>query len=125
MESEETQCVLLPMKLDAFIFNKATCSGAADEAKIAPITQPNYTFLRLDSDLIENDVLDHVYLGHSSPAADNSRYTNLATGKPWPRRQGVYLHWMLPRAYRSGKQSVDSPDAATGYPDTPTRWLGK
>ncbi|KAI1817180.1 hypothetical protein GGS20DRAFT_78567 [Poronia punctata] len=123
MASEESQCVLLPMKLDAFVFNEAVCSGEADEAKIAPITQPNYTFLRLDSELIENDVLDHAYLGHSSPATDNSRYTNLATGKPWPRRQGVYLHWMLPRAYRSGKQSSDDPDAATGYPDTPTRWL--
>ena len=123
MTSNESECVLLPMKVDAFIFNEAVCSGAAEDAKIAPITQPNYTFLRLKSDLIQDDVLDHIYLGHTSPATANSRYTNLATGKPWPRRQGVYLHWTLPRAYRSGSQSGQAIDAATSYPDTPTRWL--
>jgi len=124
MADNGTDRVLLPMKVDAFVFNAAVCKGDVQDAKVAPITQPNYTFLRLDSELVQNDVLDPIYLGHASPESCNSRYTNLATGEPWPRRQGVYLHWILPRAYRSGKQhGQEDGAAAAGYPEVPTRWL--
>lgn len=49
--------ICLPMKLDAFVFNGPVCSGGAEKdearAKIAPITQPNYTMLRIYDALIQ------------------------------------------------------------------------
>ncbi|KAL7276585.1 hypothetical protein RUND412_000427 [Rhizina undulata] len=100
--------VIVPLKLDAFVFNPAVCSGKDIEAKIAPITQPNYTFLRLDNSVVQNDILDHVDLHHTTPAQFNSRLTDLGTRKIRERRVGVYLHWMIPRAYRAGTASTDS-----------------
>jgi hypothetical protein len=60
------QSVLVPLKLDALGFNGPVCDGKAPDpptddedfnrdlvgAKIAPIEQPNYTFLRLNNSLI-------------------------------------------------------------------------
>ena len=109
------------MKVDAFVFNGAICSGGPAEARIAPITQPN--FLRLASDLVQNPMLDHAYLSYATPATNNSRYTDPEISGVWPRRRGVYLHWMLPRTYRSGTQSGPPADAAPAYLETPTRWL--
>lgn len=120
------QSVLIPVKLDAFIFNKAVCSGdpppvpeyAASRfdpvgAKIAPIEQPNYTFLRLNSTLIQPDILNPIELHNSWPGEYNSRYTNLGTQQPYSRRIGVYLSWTLPRLFRggvaaAGKEAVKS-----------------
>lgn len=93
--------VLVPVKLDAFGFNPAVCNGKSDEAKIAPITQPNYTFLRVDEFVAQHDVLPHVDLHLSSPSSTNLRLMDLGTGEMRPRT-GVYLHWSLPRAYRRG-----------------------
>ncbi|KAA8903424.1 hypothetical protein FN846DRAFT_55200 [Sphaerosporella brunnea] len=133
----------LPIKLDAFVFNAPVCNGAEDEAKIAPITQPNYTFLRLTNFIVQNDILNPVDLHHTTPPEHNSRLTDLGTGKRRANRQGVYLHWMLPRVYRSGTAATDSVDTDTrerdGIPEpevpenkdtsapqfrlVPTRWL--
>ncbi|TGJ78619.1 hypothetical protein E0Z10_g10147 [Xylaria hypoxylon] len=126
-----TARVLIPMKLDAFVLNSAVCSGTgADQAKIAPITAPNYTYLRLDDTLLRPDVLDHVDLHHTAPSQYNSRFTNLGTGATRANREGVYLHWTLPRPYRAGSmkddQSGRSSDADVSAPkffDLPTRWL--
>ena len=70
-----TETVLVPLKLDAFALTPQTCSGANNS--IAPITQPNYTFLRLHDNLIVPDILDHVDLHQVSPASFNSRITDL------------------------------------------------
>lgn len=104
--------LIVPLKLDAFVLNAKVCSGEPKDAKIAPITQPNYTFLRIDGFVAQNDVLNHVDLHRTSPADVNSRFSDIGSipvnepGKPRhpPRadRVGVYLHWMIPRAYRSG-----------------------
>ena len=47
----------LSMKLDAFVFNGEVCSGGISpddkRAKVTPIAQPNFAFLRLyDAPLI-------------------------------------------------------------------------
>lgn len=118
--------VLVPMKVDAFVLNAAVCSGkGANEAKIAPITAPNYTYLRLDDTLLRPDVLDHVDLHHTTPAQYNSRFTDLGTGEKHVNREGVYLHWMLPRPYRAGsmQESDASNVAAPTFVDMPSRWL--
>lgn len=97
--------VLVPVKLDCFVLTSLQCDGPA---KIAPITQPNYTYLRLYNNLIQHDILDHVDLHLTSPAALNSRLTDLGTGLPLKNRQGVYAHWSLPRLYRSATASTTS-----------------
>ena len=71
----ETVC--LPMKVDAFVLNQSVCNGK--DSKIAPITQPNYTFLRLDNATIQNDVLGHVDLHAASPANCNRRLMGVYT----------------------------------------------
>ena len=133
--------VCVPVKVDAFILNPAVADDP--DAKIAPITQPNYTFLRLDHQVIQNDVLDHVDLHYTSPRQHNSRVTDLGTGKPLSNRFGAYISWILPRAYRSGTAATQTdvagkarkqqqgyntnttaPDySAPEFRPVPTRWL--
>ncbi|KAI1129984.1 hypothetical protein F5Y10DRAFT_290228 [Nemania abortiva] len=121
-----TPVICLPVKLDAYSLNPSAC-GAFPSATLAPLAQPNFTFLRLDSQLMEPDVLQFHDLHNASPAALNPRVTNLVTGESRVERQGVYLHWMLPRTYRSGAAKP----AANGDDDinkpefrlAPDRWL--
>ncbi|KAF5536848.1 hypothetical protein FNAPI_11622 [Fusarium napiforme] len=130
--------LLLPVKLDAFVFNGEVCDGVgAHSAKIAPITQPNYTFLQLEDHLAQNDILDHVDLHAAAPKEKNQRYVDIGKvidGKVAVRqnRVGVYVHWSLPRPLRSGiantegggtLQNQDLDPRAPKYPPIPNRWL--
>jgi len=121
-----TPVVCLPVKLDAFVLNPSAC-GKFPAATLAPFAQPNFTFLRLDSQLMEPDVLPFHDLHNASPAAANPRVTDLATGKARLDRQGVYLHWMLPRVYRSGAaQPTAEGKAGLKQPKfraAPDRWM--
>ncbi|KAF7590764.1 hypothetical protein BBP40_002379 [Aspergillus hancockii] len=103
----------VPMKLDAFVFNESVCNGQPQDAKIAPITQPNYTFLQLEDGLIQNDILDHVDLHNAIPSTSNPRLYDLGMGQMRTNRLGVYLHWVLPRFYRTGIAST--PSAASSH----------
>lgn len=98
----------VPLKLDAFILNEDVCGKDEREAKIAPITQPNYTFLQLDDSLIQNDILDHVDLHNAFPARTNPRVYDLGKEKPRENRMGAYLHWVMPRFYRTGTAATES-----------------
>lgn len=98
----------IPLKLDAFILNPEVCNGGEIDSKIAPITQPNYTFLRLTNFIVQNEILNHVDLHHTTPPDWNSRLTDLGTGERRAHRQGAYVHWMVPRLYRTGIASTDS-----------------
>lgn len=140
--------VLVPMQLDAFVLNPAVCNETDKGARISPITQPNYTFLRLDNFLIQADVQNHADLHATAPSLVNSRMTDLGSWpkKPLRHRHGVYVHWTLPRFYRSGISSGDTvprerrtrerlrrgmtvPEGGAGTNDTPdfveppTRWV--
>ncbi|KAF2144841.1 uncharacterized protein K452DRAFT_343301 [Aplosporella prunicola CBS 121167] len=113
-EFPDFDTALVPMQLEAFVLNPAVC-GTGEEtdttARISPITQPNYTFLRLDNFLLQSDVQNHTDLHNTAPASTNSRMTDLgALGEPKPlrHRHGVYIHWTLPRFYRSGISSSES-----------------
>ncbi|KAK0732481.1 hypothetical protein B0T21DRAFT_369068 [Apiosordaria backusii] len=127
------QNVLLPLKVDAFVFNKAVCDAGGKEAdsqkkaKIANIAQPNYSFLRLDQQYLQSDITNDVDLHNAFPAEKNSRFTDLGTGEPRVKRQGVYIHWTMPRVYRSGRPGKENKDdkaqQAPQYPEVPTRWL--
>ncbi|KAH8693994.1 hypothetical protein BGW36DRAFT_430016 [Talaromyces proteolyticus] len=111
----------IPLKLDAFVLNEKLSerdqnnlnADPAKEAKIAPITQPNYTFLQLEHQLLQHDILDHVDLHNAFPASSNSRLYDLGKGKPRENRMGVYLHWVMPRFYRTGTAATHS--AAPGH----------
>ncbi|KAE9373295.1 hypothetical protein N431DRAFT_544358 [Stipitochalara longipes BDJ] len=111
--------VCVPMKLDAFLLNPSTCNGWP-RATVAPITQPNYTFLRLDANYIQSDVLPHIDLHGASSVDSNDRITDLGTGALRDHRIGIYLHWIIPRVYRTGT-------AATGYDSfgAPTKAQGE
>ncbi|KAF7192543.1 hypothetical protein HII31_06134 [Pseudocercospora fuligena] len=117
--------VYVPVKLDAFVLNQSSSKGYPDNASVAPISQPNYTFLRLDAGLVQNDVLSYHDIAHAAPASVNPRLTDLGTGQPKTRRQGVYLHWMLPRCYRSGTTTKTDSDRVTAptFKTAPDRWL--
>lgn len=118
--SVELSTLLLPVKVDAFILNADVCNGdALHDAKIAPLTQPNYTFLRLDQFYIRNDILNHADLHATTPAECNSRFTDLGTGEKWPKREGVYIHWMIPRPYRVGSAVRKQPAQTPAETDKP------
>lgn len=134
MASKTNQNVLVPVKLDAFIFNRPVFNASDDKtkppqppkdpkdkptfAKIAPIVQPNYTFLRLDTDYIQSDILNPIDLHNAWPAEFNSRFTDLGTDQARQRRQGVYVHWTIPRLYRSGIAAT-KPDPVAAPPPAP------
>ncbi|EGX44202.1 hypothetical protein AOL_s00210g74 [Orbilia oligospora ATCC 24927] len=112
---------LVPMKLDAFVLNTEVCNGGIKDAKIAPLAQPNYTFLRLKGNFLQNDILQHADLHFSAPASSNSRVTNIGdpTKPLLQKRLGVYLHWVLPRVYRSGsKTSEPKSNTSAAVPTT-------
>ncbi|PHH66831.1 hypothetical protein CDD81_5963 [Ophiocordyceps australis] len=116
------EALLVPMQLDAFVLNPAVCgTGTQDDttAHICPITQPNYTFLRLDSFVIQSDVQNHADVHNTAPASINPRLTDLGglpEPKPLRHRHGVYIHWTLPRVYRSGVSSGEEvPESRRRY----------
>ncbi|KAK4142995.1 uncharacterized protein C8A04DRAFT_29396 [Dichotomopilus funicola] len=108
-----TDLALVPVQLQAFVLNPAVCNTGTDDdngARIVPITQPNYTFLRLDNFVLQPDVMNHADMHNAAPAAKNSRMSDLGLTPPEPRRNrhGVYVHWILPQVYRSGVTSAPS-----------------
>ncbi|KAK5217063.1 hypothetical protein LTR72_010059 [Exophiala xenobiotica] len=98
--------VCMPVRLDAFVLSPSVCE--LPNAVVAPITQPNYGFLRYDNNLIQHDVLNHHDVHAPVGAAYNSRVTDLGTGDLKPNRLGVYVHWVLPRVYRTGIAATSS-----------------
>jgi len=108
----------IPIKLDAFVLNPSVCDGNGDQGKIAPITQPNYALMRIENIEIQDDLMSHVDLHNASPNRKNSRMTDIGTGKTRTNRQGVYLHWMVPRLYRYGVATSTSTGGKPGEPTT-------
>ncbi|KAH6949752.1 hypothetical protein BKA56DRAFT_606799 [Ilyonectria sp. MPI-CAGE-AT-0026] len=136
--AQENPCV--PIKVDAFVLNPAVADDP--DIRIAPITQPNYTFLRLSNSVIQNDILDPVDLHYATPSTNNSRVTDLGSGNVLQNRMGVYVSWTLPRVYRMGIAGTQASNTEagrdqrgfskiSGTPDysaadfrpVPTRWL--
>jgi hypothetical protein len=132
------ETVSIPVNLDAFVLCEDSCNG---DSRIAPITQPNYLGLRLDSFLIRNDILEHVDFHRSKPASGNPRLTDIgkSLGDSSPvfrsNRLGVHLHWSLPKFYRSGTSSDAAASSTSGpegtnrdqsqpvFKNVPNRWL--
>ncbi|KAJ5677932.1 uncharacterized protein N7477_003565 [Penicillium maclennaniae] len=90
----------LPMVVSAFVLNEAVASDP--DARIAPITQPNYSFLRLAEDIIQNDAQDPTDLHYTYPATNNPRLYDIGRNVRLDRSIGTYVSWTLPKLYRSG-----------------------
>ena len=106
-----------PINIDAFVLNTKVCDEGS--TKIAPITQPDYRGLRLNSLEIQPDILPNVDLSRTQPSAVNSRVSVVEaqsstqldpttttqdtpiTSPTRDNRIGVYVHWSLPRLYRA------------------------
>lgn len=71
-----------------------------DRAYLAPITTPNLPGLRLDNTLIQHDIFEDIRGAPYETCADRYRKTR--------SRQGVYIHWSLPRPYRVGITASES-----------------
>src|SRR5215472_12453248 len=130
--------IAIPLDVSAFALSPECCKGLS---RIAPITQPDYVGLRLDESLIQHDILDQADFHLTAPAKFNLRLSDLDSNPSQYRknRLGVYLHWTLPRLYRSGSQYSDNtqkvkdtrlkPDnpqqdvSQPVYPPVPNRWL--
>ncbi|KAK0117084.1 hypothetical protein ONS96_012922 [Cadophora gregata f. sp. sojae] len=130
--------VCIPINLDAFVLNKPSCDTQGSTVLVAPITQPDYVGLRLDSSVIKHDVLPPIDLHASRPAILNPRISKAYSSEPKPvviqdpapnfevnpegsvieSRLGVYLHWSLSRGYRTGASAA--PETERHNPDNGT-----
>jgi hypothetical protein len=109
--------ICIPMHLDAFALSPDCCRGPSS---IAPYTQPNYTGLRLDTHLVQHDVLDHVDFHNTQSPDTNPRIADLGLPPPNNRkhhRMGVHLHWSLPRFYRKARSSARQSASANSNSD--------
>ncbi|KAF8511749.1 hypothetical protein JB92DRAFT_3117693 [Gautieria morchelliformis] len=117
----------IEMALDAFILNEKVCGDGEQQYRIAPLAQPNYTFLSYDKALVRDDVMDPVELQNAFPPRNNSRYSDLGRNTPRTSRLGVYLHWVLPNVYRTGEATMEDTSGAGNPAPTfkavPNRWL--
>src|SRR6478735_4700867 len=126
MMAPPMQNVCIPMHLDAFVLSPKLCD-ASRQSKIAPYTQPNYTALRLKSNLLQHDILDQVDFHNTQPATRNSRTADIGSSPPNNlnlHRMGVHLQWSLPRCYRTaaatGRTTSSSKAGTTADPAQPT-----
>ena len=129
--------ILVPMTVDAYLNYAPRLtdkSNPQDRAYVAPITVPNLDGLQLDNGLVQHDIFD---AHRDAPYMSNAdRY------RVQESRQGIYIHWSLPKVYRTGisgstsaQQNVKDQKSAAGYPDSqggadvttfrpvPTRWV--
>ncbi|KAF2839439.1 hypothetical protein M501DRAFT_954904 [Patellaria atrata CBS 101060] len=148
MSMGDTNIFCAPINVEAFILNEKVCDEGG--SRIAPITQPDYRGLRLNSSEIKHDILPYVDLSRTQPATVNSRVTAVedqsattlssspgstdqaSTGRSKERRLGVYIHWSLPRLYRaatggaSGTDELPTKENISPEPTfrmIPNRWL--
>ncbi|KAG8527297.1 uncharacterized protein KY384_008041 [Bacidia gigantensis] len=115
--------ILVPMKLDAFLNYDQRQTVAQDprlRAYLAPITTPNYDALKMDADLVQHDIFDQLRDTPFMARADRYRTQ--------PSNQGIYLHWSIPKLYRSGLVASSSAHDAlqdqlkrAGYPSGDTQ----
>lgn len=99
--------VCVPMILNAFVLNETLCNSDR-KSKIGPLNLPDYSGLGHGS-LLKADVVPPVDLHAASPASINTRISDVAgTGAVRTDRLGVYLHWILPKAFRAGMAATES-----------------
>ncbi|KAI5777098.1 hypothetical protein EDC01DRAFT_714248 [Geopyxis carbonaria] len=119
--------LLHPLLLHAYTLSPPCANHPQDSlSRLAPITQPNYTFLRLDAGMIQSDVQPHTDMTDCAPAERNTRLSDVGAMPVRRRREreGVVVAWVLPRVYRSAVTQEPTPgpggDADPTLGSTPT-----
>ncbi|KAL8707281.1 MAG: hypothetical protein Q9220_007665 [cf. Caloplaca sp. 1 TL-2023] len=103
-EDELYRGILVPIKVDAFvIYPQPKVPHTTPDnpgAYLAPNPAPNFEALKLDSTLVQHDIFEQIreapYLSAGDP--ERQRFD----------RSGIYVHWSLPRLYRTGIAASDS-----------------
>lgn len=67
------------MDMDAFCLTADLANPNTHTSRICPVTQPDYTGLRLQDAVLQHDILDHVDLHKSQPAEFNPRLADLGS----------------------------------------------
>lgn len=111
--SKQIQCV--GMRVDAYILNT---SVVADTYFLAPSEKPAYERLLPGCSYLRHDVIPSVGLETSSPWQQNSRIADVESGNVINSRLGIYLHWCVPKVFRSGEAHAGKPQQSTT--DLPT-----
>ncbi|RPB06358.1 hypothetical protein P167DRAFT_610131 [Morchella conica CCBAS932] len=113
--------VLIPLKVDAFALNSVISYPIENHPSlIAPITQPNYTFLRLSADVLQPDIVPFTDLHTAGVNGRNPRLYDLGANTIRENRVGVYLTWLIPRVYRAGSASTKNPPPPPSPSPTPS-----
>lgn len=106
--AEDAVYVLVPVQLNAFINHARPKSdpgygdASSPRAYLSPVPRPNYNALKLESQLVGHDIFDHT--------RPRPSYSNGDPNRQVPQRSGIYLHWTLPRLYRTGLAASDNVD---------------
>ncbi|KAG8526104.1 uncharacterized protein KY384_000097 [Bacidia gigantensis] len=93
----DRNAIWVPMKIDAYLnYDPRRVSNVdpRNRAYFGPISTPNYDSLGLDDGPLQHDIFEHHRDAPYMGCADPLRQLN--------QRQGVMLHWTLPRFYRVG-----------------------
>ncbi|KAI0126359.1 hypothetical protein BJ170DRAFT_403141 [Xylariales sp. AK1849] len=117
------------MFLDAFILNQHIFN---DKHFIAPLNRPDHSTF-LPGAFSHPDAIPFVDIDGAHPWYKNSRIADV-TGTPKSRdnydnllregRLGVYLHWTLPKEFRSSDASADAQvEGKVDHGHVPDRWI--
>lgn len=101
------------IKVDAYILNT---SVVGDTFFLANVSQPSYGNLSPNRFNLRHDVEEPVDVRNASPWQINPRIADVVTGEVNKSRLGIYLHWCLPKTFRSG-ESEDGTIRVSGYQD--------
>jgi hypothetical protein len=132
VEDAPQKCILVPVQVDAFFYGPQCYSSLHDGnapvdpeelknwATIAHVPPPNHQSLVLDGDIVSHDVFEHINL---HPNDLNNQFIaprfNCSYGFSNDNfktdRTGIYLHWSLPKVYRTGIAATSS--AADSHQD--------
>ncbi len=103
------------MKVDAYILNP---SVIAETYFVAPNTRPSYDSLLPGPRNLRHDFVPPVDLRNAFPWQHNSRIADPLSRKVIESRLGIYLHWCVPKIFRTGKADAGGPASS---PDGLTR----
>lgn len=132
MTTPTEKIILVPVRVDAFIFNSQSyfpiqqangqlsdpVQEAENRAILAPIMPPDYRNLRLESEFIRHDIFGSIDIrdvdlsgSYLAPRLWSSYPPVLTRKLESTTREGMYLHWSLPKMYRQGMSTTPSAQA--------------
>jgi hypothetical protein len=101
------QCI--GMKVDAFVLNP---SVVAETYFVAPNTRPSYDSLLPGPRNLRHDIVPPVDVRNAFPWQHNSRIADPLSGEVLRPRLGIYLHWCIPKLFRSGTADAGGPSSS-------------